>query len=149
MDKGILGFLLLFVLLIAGSQVFGSFDQITPAVAEAQADLSLGTGTVQVVKKGASLVFSLLIGAIVTGVAAAAFSEARKFYKTWKRNGLTRRWQAGPNAQWQQNTPKTPSLKREDLLLLALAGKSPATATNSKRGAMRVEEQDDDIDLEF
>jgi hypothetical protein len=146
-----LGFILMFVLLIAASLVFANTDQITPTIAEAQAGMSIGAGPVQVIEKGASLMLKLLAGATFAGIAAAVFSEARKFYKTWMRNSRTKRWQAGPNAQFKQTTPAGPKLTHNDLMLLALSGRIPPgqLQTNSRIGKIRAQSNDDDIDLEF
>jgi len=151
MNKGMLGYLLIFGLLIAASLVFANTDQITPTIAQAQAEISMGPGTVQAVKKGASWIMTLLTGATFAGIAAAVFSEVRKVYKTWMRNSQTRRWQGGPNAQFKQSTPAQPKLRREDLMLLALSGRVPPgmMRTSPRLGKMRAHVEDDDIDLEF
>ena len=124
MDKGLIYFVLIFAMLIGASIYQGNTDQITPNVARAQADLAIGAAPVQVIEKGATWVLKLLAGATFTGMIAFAFTESKKIYKTWMRNSQMKRWQPGPNAQWQQQ-PKSPSLSRTDLLMLALAGKLP------------------------
>ena len=150
MDKNFIGFMLVFALVIAASLAFANTDQITPVVAEAQADAAIGAPTVQVVEQGASLILKLLVGATVAGIAAAVFAEVRKAYKTWQRNSLRKRWTTGPNAQWRQQQPM-PKLRREDLMLLALSGRLPADSlrTSPRRGSMRVQDEEQDIDLEM
>lgn len=149
MNKGFIGYLVVFVLLIAAALVFSSFDQITPNVAQAQAEMAVGTPAVQAITKGASWLVKLLIGGTVAGVAAAVYAEARKAYKAWQRNSRVKRWQSGPNARWQ-GQPQTPKLRREDLMLLALSGKLPADnlRVSPKLGQMRVSDEDND-ELEF
>lgn len=156
MDKGFAAYLLVFVLLIVLAVGFSSMDGITPTVAQAQAEMAVGTSTVQAVETGASWLLKLTLGAAVTGVAAAAFAEARKAYKTWQRNSKRKRWQAGPNAQWK-HTPQVPKLTREDVMLLALSGRTPADGlrTSPRRGMIprdginRAREEEEDVELEM
>lgn len=153
MDKGFVAYLLVFVLLIAAAVAFSSVDQITPAAAQAKAEHALGATTYQTVEQGMSLLLKLTLGAVVTGIAAAAFAEARKAYKTWQRNSMRKRWQAGPNAQWKgQNGPQLPKLTREDVMLLALSGRGvPADSLrpSQRRGMSRVQNEEEDVDLEM
>lgn len=147
MDKGFMAYLLVFVLLIAAAVTFSSVDQITPAAAQARADLAVGATTVQAVEQGASLLLKLTLGAVVTGVAAAAFAEFRKWYATWKRNSLRKRWQGGPNAQWKQTPQALPKLTREDLMLLALSGRTPADMSriSPRRGMSRAQDEEEEV----
>ena len=150
MDKGMLFFIAVFVLLIGAGIYQGNADQITPNVAQAQADLAIGETPVQVIKAGAAWGVKLLLGAVFTGIAAASFTEIRKAYKLWKRNGTMKRWQAGPNAQWQPHAPRTPTLSKADLFTMLLAGKLPENNRINPRVNMnRVSTEDDDIELEF
>jgi len=150
MDKGLIAFSLVFVLLIGASIYQGNADQITPNVAQAQADLSIGAAPVQVIEKGAAWILKLLVGATVTGVAAAAFTEFRKFYKTWQRSVQMKRWQSGPNANWQPQAPRTPSLSKADLFTLLLANKAPeGNRINTQLETIRGTSSDEDINLEF
>lgn len=151
MEKGLFVYLLIFLVLIGASLTFANTDQITPTVAEAQAEMAVGPTTVQTVEKGVSWLLKLTVGAVAAGIAAAVFTEVRKAYKAWKRDSTARRWQPGPNAKWQQQ-PQQPKLRREDLLLLALSGKYPIEQLQTKtgRGSMRVaSSEDDDFELEI
>jgi len=124
MNKEMIGFIVVFVLLIGASVFQGNADTIAPTVAQAQADLAIGETPVQVIKASLALGLKLSLGAIFTGIAAACFTEIRKAYKVWKRNGTMKRWQSGPNAQWQQ-APRTPTLSKADLFTMLLAGRLP------------------------
>ena len=145
-----IGFILIFFLLIMAALTFANTDQITPAVAQAEAEMTVGANTTQVIQKSASFILKLLMGASAAGVAAAVFAEARKAYKAWKRNSQTRRWTPGPNAQWKQQQ-QLPKLRREDLMLLALSGKLPTESLRSspRRGSMRVSDDEQETDLEM
>ncbi len=150
MNKGMVGYIVVFLLLIIGTTIWASYDSITPAVAQAQAEISVGAAPVQVMQKGASWILKLLAGATFTGIAAAAFSEVKKAYRAWQRNSEMKRWTSGPNAQWrqQQNTTSMPRLKREDLMLLALMqGRVPSQAM--RPNSIQRDQADDDIPLEF
>lgn len=125
MDKGLMFFIVVFLALIGASVFQGNSETIAPTMAQAQADLAIGETPVQVITAGASWVVKLLLGAVFTGIAAACFTEIRKAYKVWKRNGTMKRWQAGPNAQWQQQPPRTPTLSKADLFTMLLAGRLP------------------------
>lgn len=152
MDKGFAGYMLAFVVLIFAAIIFSSVDQITPTIAQAQAEQAMGVNAYATVEKGASLLLKLLVGATVTGVAAAAFAEARKAYKTWQRSSQTKRWAGGPNAQWKgQKSPSVPKLTREDVMLLALSGRVPADSLRNspRRGMKRAQDEEEDIELEM
>ncbi|MEP7137952.1 MAG: hypothetical protein ABI904_23740 [Chloroflexota bacterium] len=151
MDKGLIGFVLVFILLIGASVYMGNADQITPNVAQAQADLSIGAAPVQVLEKGAAWALKLLAGAAFTGIAVAAFGEFKKFYKNWTRNSQMKRWAPGPNANWQQQPTRNLGLTRNDLLLLALSGKVEADSLRpqNRLGKMREPVGDDSLDLEI
>lgn len=150
MDKGLLFFIIVFVALIGAGVYMGNADQITPTIAQAQAEMSIGVAPVQVLEKGASWLLKLFGGALFTGIVAASFTELRKVYKLWKRNWTMRRWQSGPNAQWQQSAPRTPSLTRADLFTMLLAGKVPENnRINPRVSPNRVSDDDEAIDLEF
>ena len=145
-----IGFILIFFLLIMAALTFANTDQITPAVAQAEAEMTVGANTVQAVQKSASFILKLLMGTSAAGIAAAVFAEARKAYKAWKRNSQRRRWTPGPNAQWKQQQ-QLPKLRREDLMLLALSGKLPTESLRSspRRGSMRVSDDEQETDLEM
>lgn len=150
MNKDMIGFMLVFVLLIGASVYQGNADTIAPTVVQAQADLAIGETPVQVIKAGAGWLIKLFGGAMFTGVAVAAFTEIRKAYKLWKRNGTMKRWQAGPNAQWKPQAPRTPTLSKADLFTMLLAGKLyENNRINPRVNMNRVSTEDDDIELEF
>jgi hypothetical protein len=150
MNKEMIGFVLVFVLLIGAGIYQGNADQITPNVAQAQADMAIGAGPVQVLEKGASWVLKLIGGAMFTGILAFVYTESRKAYKLWKRNSTMKRWQSGPNANSQQQSPRTPTLSKADLFTMLLAGKLPENNRINPRVNMnRVATEDDDIELEF
>ena len=145
-EKGLIVFVIVFFLLAAAGWSIANMNQITPIVAEAQAGAAIGGTTVIALEKGASLLLKLLVGAIVTGFAAAVFTEARKAYALWKRSARAGRWTGGPNANFQKQ-PAEPKLRREDLMLLALGGKYPVrTASRPTVGRTRGEPSDDDLD---
>lgn len=150
MDKTMLFFIVVFVALIGAGIYQGNADQITPNVAQAQADLSIGAAPVQVLEKGASWLLKLIGGATFTGILAFVFTESRTAYKLWKRNSNMKRWQSGPNAQWQQSQPKELRLSPTDKLMLLLAGKLPENNRSNPMVSMnRPSAEDDGIELEF
>jgi hypothetical protein len=151
MDKGLFFYLMIFAALIGAGLYQANSDEITPAIVQAQAEMTIGVAPVQVIEKGASLLLKLLAGATFAGIAAAVFSEFKKFYKTWQRNATLKRWQGGPNAQWKGPEQSQPKLRREDLMLLALSGRMPVEGVrnNPRPGVKRLPVEDDDIDLEF
>lgn len=151
MDKGFIVYLLAFVLLIGAAVAFSSLDQITPTIAQAEAEHALGATTYQAVEQGASLLVKLLIGGVVAGVAGAAFAEARKAYKTWQMNSRRKRWTSGPNAQWKGQSSSMPKLTREDVMLLALSGRTPADMLKNspRRGVIRARDEGEEAELEM
>ena len=155
MNKGMVGYSLVFVLLIVASLVYAGTDQITPNVAHSQGELTVGVTAFTTVEKVGMIIFKLVIGTVVSSALTVAVVEGWKRYKQWSRNENARRWNPGPNARWQQGTStRTPSLKREDLMLLALMnGRMPAnSAMQSRLSANRTTVQpqnDQPIELEF
>ena len=149
-NQGLIGFVVVFVLVVAIGWMLGSQDQITPIVAEAQAGAAIGGTTVMALEKVGSLVLKLLLGAVVAGVATGAFSEFKSAYKAWKKSAQAGRWTGGPNANFKKQ-PAEPKLRREDLMLLALADRLPrGTATRMNVGrARRDASDDDDLNIEM
>jgi uncharacterized membrane protein YdcZ (DUF606 family) len=151
-NNGLFVFLLVFLLIVLAGIGLANQNQIMPAVAQAEASASIGTETFLVMEKGVALLLKFLVGAIVAGVAAAAFGETKKAYNAWKKSAQTGRWQGGPNARWQTTAPKAPSeprLTRQDLMLLALSGKYPAASGTPKLNLRktRSEASDEELDV--
>lgn len=147
--KGLIAFIAVFALLAAAGIGLANVDEITPIVAEAQAGAAIGTGTVLALEQGISILLKLLIGAVVTGVAAAVFTEARKAYALWKRNARTGRWQAGPNARWQTKAPAEPKLSRENSKYLVLPVGYPAEKLAGRPRVNRVRTESDEEALDI
>lgn len=148
-DNGLIIFFVVFVVIIAASIGLSNYDQITPAVAEAQASMSFGATTTIFLEKVASIGLKLFAGAAAAGFGAAAFSEARKAYGAYKRNAQMGRWKTGPNAYWGKQST-APTLKKEDLMLLALMGRYPADKlTNKPPSHARDEKPGDELDIEL
>ncbi len=145
--SGLLAFLVLFIVIAAAAFGLANFDGITPAVAQAEAGVAIGATTTMALEQVAALVLKLLLGATVTGVALAVFAEVRKAYRAWKRNAQMGRWQGGPNAHYQRQAAE-PRLTRQDLMLLALAGRYPADKAAARPRVQRETDQDsDDLDV--
>lgn len=141
---------MVFVMLIGASVYQGNEDQITPNIARAQADMAIGTAPVQVLEKGASWLLKLIGGATFTGILAFVFTESRKIYQLWKRNSMMKRWQGGPNGQWQTAQPKELRLTPMEKMMLLLAGRQPEnTRINPMPGMSRPSTEEDGIELEF
>ena len=152
--KGMLLYVFGFFLVIVSAVFLGNFDSITPTVVEARAETSVGVTTMSVFNQGLALVFKLILGATVAGLAGAAFVEGRKLYRHWWIGQRTRRWRPGPNAnyQQQQQQQKLPKLTREDLLFMALAnqGRVPRAGSRSApRSSFRDQEVSDEIDFDL
>lgn len=140
-NSGLLLFTALFVLLIATANLLGNYDPIVSSVPKAQAAMVIGAQATDWVEYGLRWIIGLALGATFTGFGVAAFGEARKAYRLWKRSAQAGRWQSGPNAQWQKQ-PQNPKLSRQDMILLALSGRLP----QSERPITRLagDEHDDD-----
>lgn len=152
MDKHLIAFGLIFLLLIAASLTFANVDQISPAVTQAKAENALGPTAAEAISQGLTWIGKILLGGLFAGVMLTVYTEGRKAYRTWTRSQQARRWQAGPNAQWQSQSPGMPRLKREDLILMALASgqKIPLGPTSrTAPGAKRAADTDESIELEF
>ena len=128
-DGGLVIFAVLFLVVIAVSMALGSYNPMTPAIARGQAQLTLGDGWTTGISTAFNWIFKLAVGGIFTGFGVAAFNEARKAYKLWKRTAQAGRWQAGPNANFQRQ-PAATKFNKQDMLLLALSGRLPGLDTN-------------------
>lgn len=154
MSKGMIGYVVVFVLLIAASLITANTEEITPTMAQAQGDLSVGVGTFTTIEKIGALLFKMALGTIITSVLTVAAVQGWKHYKQWERGERARRWNPGPNARWQQGNaaPRTSNLRREDLMLLALMnGRMPSNNVIQPRlKANREPVQDEQpIELDF
>ena len=153
MNKGMFGYLLIFIALAAAVMYLGNQDQITPQVAQAEAEMSIGVRPVMAIERGIKYMLTLVVGAFVTGVCVFAFSEAKKFYRSWQRDSQLKRWAPGPNAQYKQTTPAVPRLKREDIMLMALMNggnmRQPPRINSQLSTARPASTDDDGFDLEF
>lgn len=145
-NSGLVLFAILFVLLIALSVTLGSYDTITPAVTHGQMSLSIGEGWTTGIGTALDWIFKLAVGGIFTGFGVAAFNEARKAYKLWKRSAQAGRWQAGPNANFQRGQ-SAPKLNKQDMLLLALSGRLPQ-AERPAISYQPAQQDDDDLGIE-
>ena len=148
MNKGMAGYVLVFMLLISAGIVLGNQDPITPAIMEARAETSTGPVIMSAINQGLSFGMKLLMGATIAGVLSFVWVEGGKWYRKLWSEQLTRRWKPGPNAQFQQQQ-KMPRLTREDVLLMALAnrdGRVPRfNSTRVPRG--NNQEADNEIDI--
>ena len=147
MDKGLIGFLLVFVLLIIAGVTLANSDPITPAVVEARAEVYAGPVTMSVIDQGMVFVLKWIGGATLAGLFGAAFVEGRKLYRMWMRDQRFRRvrfpQEQGPQAPMQ----RLPKLTREDLMLMLMSGRMPQRAyqPNIPPG----KEGQDEIELDF
>jgi len=146
-NGGLVMFIGFFILLIAGASVLGSYDQITPQMAHGQAALTVGTGLTAGISTALNWAFKLALGGVCTGIGIAAFNEVRKGYKLWKRQAQAGRWQGGPNANYQKQA-QGPKLRREDLLLLALAGGQRQEMSGRVTSRQPIQDDDDDLRIE-
>lgn len=149
--SGMVVFVVLFILLIAGTSVLGNYDSVTPEMAHSQAALAVGTGLTAGISTALNWMFKLALGGVCTGFGIAAFNESRKGYKLWKRQSQSGRWQGGPNAGWQKQ-PQGPKLRREDLMLLALSGKfgqSNLSTMPRMNARLSTDNDDDELDIQL
>jgi hypothetical protein len=120
MNKGFIGFIAALTLLVVMAVILGNLDPITPAIVEARSETSVGVVTMDVLDQGLAFITKLLMGATIAGVLSFIWFQGGKLYRRWWSEKLTRRWKPGPNAQFQQQSPKLPKLTREDIMLMML-----------------------------
>jgi len=149
-DSGLVSFALLFIVIIVVSFGLGSYDQVTPAVARSQAELSVGTKAVTEINFIADWAFKLVLGSFFTGLGIALFNAAWKAYRTLKRNAEMKRWHSGPNANWQPKQAPGPKVTRNDLMFWSLlqGGRQGSLIPPHVRSA-RVDEDDDGLEIEI
>ena len=150
-NGGLVFFVILFGLLIAGAGVLGNYDPVTPEVAHSQAALTVGTGLTAGIETALNWTFKLALGGVCAGFGVAAFNEMRKGYKLWKRQAQAGRWQGGPNAGYQRQ-PQSPRVTTTDKLLLMLAaGRDGGREISGRRpfDYAQGERDDDDLDIEL
>ena len=145
-NTGLLSFMFVFLVMIAVSFAFGSYDPITTAVPQAQTAMVIGSTATNWLETAWNWLIGLAVGGIFTGMGVAAFREISKAYKLWKRNSQAGRWQAGPNAQFQRQPSQSPRVSVQDKLLLALAGRIP---TNERSFIQPVQQPNDDLYIDI
>jgi hypothetical protein len=133
--------------MIIVSFVFGNYDPITTAVPQAQTAMTIGTTATNWLETGMTWLVNLAIGSVCAGFGLAAFHEAHKAYKLWKRNAQAGRWQAGPNANYSRQT-QSPKLSKQDMLLLALSGRLPQNERPMTSYQLPTQD-DDDLRIEM
>lgn len=149
-DSGLALFTLLFVVIIAASVMMGNYDAITPAVTHAKSDLAIGSTWTNGLGTAMTWLFKLSLGATLTGFGVAAFHEAWKAYKLFKRNSQAGRWQSGPNAYWQKSESQGPRLTKNDLMFMSLLERTPDRLRSwIKPGLAKREDEDDEDELDI
>jgi len=153
--KSLMPYILTFAALIIVAVMLGNQDPITSAIVEARAETSIGVVTMDVANQGLAFLAKLLAGATIAGVLSFAWMEGGKWYRKHWREELTRRWTSrwkpGPNANFQQQGTRIPKLTREDVLLMALAGRDGRVPNMRSMRVPRIADQktDDEIELEL
>ena len=154
--KSLMPYVFAFVFLIAAVWILGSRDPITDAVVEARSQTSTGVVKMDVISDAFALLFHITTGGIIAtalGWAVMNADKVGKMYRHWWSGKLTRRWEPGPNANFQQQTPRAPKLTRDDLLIMALANRdgriSNLRSPRARRGTSsdQVAENEIEIDL--
>jgi len=154
--KTLTPFVIVFAGLIALAMFLGSQDPITDAVVEARSQTSTGVVKMDVIRDAFALLFHITTGGIIAtalGWAVLNLGKLGKMYRHWWSGKLTRRWEPGPNANFQQQTPRAPKLTRDDLLIMALANRdgriSNLRSPRARRGTSsdQVAENEIEIDL--
>jgi hypothetical protein len=146
--SGLVFFVVLFVLLIAGASVLGSYDPVMPEMAHSQAALTVGTGLTAGISTALNWMFKLALGGVCTGFGFAAFNEARNGYKLWKRQANAGRWQGGPNAGYQRQAQSPRATMTDKLLLMLAAGNHRQEMSGRVMSRQPIQDDDDDLRIE-
>ena len=148
-NGGLVFFVILFGLLIAGAGVLGNYDPVTPEIAHSQAALTVGTGLTAGIETALNWMFKLALGGVCAGFGVAAFNEMRKGYKLWKRQAQAGRWQGGPNANYVQSQSST-RFSLQDKLILALTGRDGGREMSGRVTSRQpIQDDDDDLNIEL
>lgn len=146
LDGGLLLFTAVFALIIVASFAVGSYDQIAPVAARSQAEMAIGRDTVSGISVGMSWLFKLALGSFFTGIGIALVHELIKTYRLFKRQVRNKRWQGGPNANWQGSMQQQPRVTKNDLMFYSLL--NGRRHTNLPLLTKPADEDDDDLHIE-
>jgi len=146
--NGLVGYGLVFLLIITLAIGISSYDGVAVTVTEARAGTAMGMQTVFALETLLNWGIRAVVGGIFSGIAIMVYREAKKSYGTWKRSGRRRRWKLGPNANFQQAN-SIPKLSKNDLMLLALARGNAPNESRRPGTLSQADFPNDDIDVEF
>lgn len=109
------------ILLLAAAAVWaGQSDPLTPVMAQAQTNLSVGTQASMTFDAIFAIAWKGIVLLLLGGVVWFVFAYGPKLYRQWeKRNAV--KWKGGPNAYWGKQ--REPRLTRNDLMFYALANR--------------------------
>lgn len=146
--KSLIPYILAFIVLVVIAISLGNQDPITPAVVEARSETSVGSVTMDVANQGLSFLAKLLAGATITGALSFLWIEGSRWYRKYRSDQLTRRWKPGPNAQFQQQIPRS-RISDKELLLMALAGNGRLPTRTQRMPQINEQTAENEIDIDL
>ena len=144
---------LFFLAIIIFAALFlGNSDPISAATGQAEANALLADIPAGgwIADKALNSLFSIVLSGIVLSIAGFTLSLVRKWWRD--RQYQKPAWKSGPNANWQQNSPKQPKLiSTEQMMQMALLQRlAPLTKASKPQMPMVIGQQtDDELNLRF
>jgi len=148
MDKGFVGFMLVFLLLALSGIALGHWNSIPATVAAADVKGATGPWEALALNKVLSIIVRFLFTAVFSGIMLLVFTEGKKAYSLWKKDSMTRRWKPGPNANWKPPQQTGSRLTKNDLMFMSLLGQVPPRL-KQQQFTRQTNEQDDGNDLDI
>ena len=115
--------ILALIVIVAAALFIGNSDPIGVVTGQAEANTVLSEVPAGgwIAKQFLGALFKIVLSGIVLGIAGVLIAQARKWLRD--RQFKQKKWNSGPNAQWQQQTPKSsrqPKMTTEQMLQLAM-----------------------------
>lgn len=143
---------LILIVIIAAALFLGNSDPISAATGHAEASALLADVPAAgwIADKLLSTLFSIVLSGVVLGIAGLSISQGRKYLRD--RQFQKPAWKSGPNANWQQNTPRQPkAMTPEQMMQMVLMQRLLPTQTTAPQMPMVITQpQTDEVpDLRF
>ena len=145
--------LLLLLIILATALFLANSDPISAATGQAEANALLSNIPAGgwLPDKLLNSLFSIILSSIVLSIAGFALSQLRKWWR--ERQYQKPKWKSGPNAYWQQSTPKQPKpISTEQMMQMALLQRLAPPRKSPKPQMPMVINQpqpDDELNLRF
>ena len=144
--------ILILLVIVAASLFLGNSDPIPVATGQAEANALLSEIPAGgwIANKFMGTLFSIVLSGVVLGIAGVFVAQGRKWLRDRQ---YAPKWKRGPNAQWQEKSPRQPKMDPNQMLQLAMLEKltpsSPKTPATPPYTLSQQSQPEESLDLRF